>query len=150
MGFFNHLVTMNKTWIHIHYPETKERFKEWRHSGAPHPKKFKTQESSSKVLTSVLCDKDTILLVDYLEKCATIMTKYYVACLDKRKQQLVSKCQGKLSKGILFLQDNVAPHKAVTTHQKQADLHFEVLKHPAYSPDLAPSNYCLFLTSRNT
>jgi histone-lysine N-methyltransferase SETMAR len=25
-----------------------------------------------------------------------------------------------------------------------ADLHFEVLKNPAYSPDLAPSNYCLF------
>jgi hypothetical protein len=25
-----------------------------------------------------------------------------------------------------------------------ADLHFEVLKHPAYSPDLAPSAYHLF------
>jgi hypothetical protein len=49
-----------------------------------------------------------------------------------------------LSKGILFLQDNAAPHKATITHQKLADLHFEVLKHPAYSPDLAPSDYCLF------
>jgi hypothetical protein len=44
-----------------------------------------------------------------------------------------------LSKGILFLQDNAAPHKAAITHRKLADLHFEVLKHPAYSPDLAPS-----------
>jgi histone-lysine N-methyltransferase SETMAR len=25
-----------------------------------------------------------------------------------------------------------------------ADLHFEVLKHPAYSPDLAPSDYYLY------
>jgi hypothetical protein len=49
-----------------------------------------------------------------------------------------------LSKGILFLQDNVAPHKAAITHQKLAYLHFEVLKHPAYSPDLAPSDYYLF------
>jgi histone-lysine N-methyltransferase SETMAR len=24
------------------------------------------------------------------------------------------------------------------------DLHFEVLKHPAYPPDLAPTDYCLF------
>jgi histone-lysine N-methyltransferase SETMAR len=31
------------------------------------------------------------------------------------------------------------------TYQKLADLHFEVLKHPAYSPDLAPSDYYLFL-----
>jgi hypothetical protein len=48
-------------------------------------------------------------------------------------------------KGILFLQDNAAPHKAAITHQKLADLHCEALmKHPAYSPDVAPSGYCLF------
>jgi hypothetical protein len=49
-----------------------------------------------------------------------------------------------LSKGILFLQDNAAPRKAAITYQKLADLHFEVLKHPAYSPDFAPSDYYLF------
>jgi hypothetical protein len=42
-----------------------------------------------------------------------------------------------LSKGILFLEDNAAPHKADFTHQ-------EVLKHPAYSSDMAPSDYYLF------
>jgi histone-lysine N-methyltransferase SETMAR len=84
------------------------------------------------------------LLVDYLQKGATITAKYCVALLDKLKQQLVSKCQGKLSKGILFLQDNAGPHKAAITHQKLAHLHFEVLKHMAYSPDLAPSDYHLF------
>jgi hypothetical protein len=71
------------------------------------------------------------------------MAKYCIALLDKLKQ-LVSKRQGKLSKGILFLQDSAAPHKAVITHQKLADLHFEVLKHPAYSPALTPSDYHLF------
>jgi hypothetical protein len=40
--------------------------------------------------------------------------------------------------------DNASPHKAATTHQKLADLHFEVLKHPTYSSDLAPSGYYLF------
>jgi hypothetical protein len=49
-----------------------------------------------------------------------------------------------LSKGILLLQDKVAPHKAAITHQKLANIRFEVLKHPAYSPDLAPSDYYLF------
>jgi histone-lysine N-methyltransferase SETMAR len=47
-------------------------------------------------------------------------------------------------KGILFLKDNAAPHKAATAHQKLADLHLEVQRYPAYSPDLAPSNYYLF------
>jgi hypothetical protein len=44
----------------------------------------------------------------------------------------------------LFLQDNAAAHKAVITHQKLADLHFEVLKHTAYSPDFVSSDYYLF------
>jgi hypothetical protein len=60
------------------------------------------------------------------------------------KQQLVSKHWGKLSKGILFLQDSAAPHKMAIMHQKLADLHFEVLKHPTYSPDVASLDYCLF------
>jgi hypothetical protein len=78
-------------------------------------------------------------------KGATITAKPYIALLDKLKQLLDSKRRGKLSKGILFLQDNSAPHKAAITHQKLADLHFEVLKHQANSHDLAPSDYYLFL-----
>jgi hypothetical protein len=72
------------------------------------------------------------------------MAKYYVVHLDKLKQKLVSKHRGKLSKGILFFQDNAVPHRAAITHQKLVHRHFEVLKHLAYSSDLAPSGYYLF------
>jgi hypothetical protein len=72
----------------------------------------------------------------------------YIALLDEMKQQLVSKRRGKFSNGLLFHQNNAAPHKAAITHQKLADLHFEVLKHLACSPDLASLDYC-FLTSRD-
>jgi hypothetical protein len=112
VGFFNHIITMDETWIHMYDSKTKEQSKEWTHSGSPHPKKFKTQKSSSKVVVSVFWDKDGILPVDYQERGATITAKYYVALLDEMKQQLVSKRRGKLLKGILFLQDNAAPHKA--------------------------------------
>jgi hypothetical protein len=87
------------------------------------------------------------LLVDHLEKAAAITAQYYVALLNKLKQQLVSKHQGKLSKGILFLQDNAVAHSAAITHQKFADLHSEVLNHLACSPDLATSEYRLFSNS---
>jgi hypothetical protein len=71
--------------------KSKEQSKEWRHSGSPYPKKFKTQKSSSKVLASVFWDQDGILLVDYLKKGATITAEYCVALLDTLKQKLVSK-----------------------------------------------------------
>jgi hypothetical protein len=81
------------------------------------PSIFKSQKSSNKVLASVFRDKDRILLVDYLED-VTITAKYYFALLDRLEQKLVSKRRGKLSEGILFFQDNSAPHKAAITHQK--------------------------------
>jgi hypothetical protein len=40
----------------------------------------------------------------------------------------------KLSKEVLILQDNACPHTAAITQLKLVDL----LKHPVYSPDLAP------------
>jgi hypothetical protein len=46
--------------------------KEMKTSGTPRPEKFKTQKSSSKVFASVVWYRDRILLVDYLEKGATI------------------------------------------------------------------------------
>jgi hypothetical protein len=80
--------------------------------------------SSSRVLMCVFWDKDGILFVDYLEKSATMTAKHYVTLLNK--------CQGKLSNVILFLQDSSDPQKEAIMHQKLVDLHFEVLKHPAY------------------
>jgi hypothetical protein len=74
---------------------------------------------------SVLWDKYGILLVHYLEKGAATTQQ-------TTKQQLVSKHRGKLSNGILFLQENSAPCKVATMHQNLA----EVLKYP----DLAPLN----------
>jgi histone-lysine N-methyltransferase SETMAR len=44
----------------------------------------------------------------------------------------------------LLFQDKAASYKAAITHQKLADLDFEVLKHRAYTPDLAPSDYYIF------
>ncbi|GFU89197.1 histone-lysine N-methyltransferase SETMAR [Trichonephila clavipes] len=41
------------------------------------------------------------------------------------------------------------PHSSIVTRQKLWELGWEVLMHPPYSPDLAPSNYCLFLALQN-
>jgi hypothetical protein len=76
-------------------------------------------------LASVFWDRDGILLVDYLEKGATIMRKYHVARLDKLKQRRVSKRQDKPMKGIILLQYSAAPHKVDITQQKLEDFTFK-------------------------
>ena len=46
-------------------------------------------------------------------------------------------------KGIVFHQDNARPHTSFVTRQKLPQLEWDVLMHPPYSPDLAPSDYYL-------
>ena len=47
-------------------------------------------------------------------------------------------------KKVLFHQDNALCHKPLRTMAKIHDLGFELLPHPPYSPDLAPSDFFLF------
>ena len=47
-------------------------------------------------------------------------------------------------KKVLFHQENAPWHKSIKTMIKLNELSFELLPHPPYSPDLAPSDYWLF------
>ena len=47
-------------------------------------------------------------------------------------------------KKVLFHQDNALCHKSMKMITKLHELGFELLPHPPYSPDLAPSDYFLF------
>jgi transposase len=44
----------------------------------------------------------------------------------------------------LLLHDNARPHTAHATTDALETLKFEVLSHPSYSPDLAPSDFHFF------
>ena len=50
---------------------------------------------------------------------------------------------------MLLLHDNARPHTDSNTVETINHLGFEVLEHPAYSPDLAPSGYHLFGLLKN-
>jgi histone-lysine N-methyltransferase SETMAR len=51
---------------------------------------------------------------------------------------------GLQKKKIIFHQDNALTHKHVLAMEKLRDLHYELLEHPPYSPDLAFSAFYLF------
>ena len=63
---------------------------------------------------------------------------------DRLKPAIRSKRRGLLSKGVVLLHDNARPHTAAHTAETLRKLKFDVMAHPPYSPDLAPSDYHLF------
>jgi histone-lysine N-methyltransferase SETMAR len=50
---------------------------------------------------------------------------------------------GLQKKMTIFHQDNAPTHKSVLAMGKLRDLHYELLEHPPYSPDLAPPDFFL-------
>ena len=73
VDFCRRFVTCDETWIHQSTPETKQRLER----GSAPPKKAKITLSANKVMASVFWDAKGILLIDYLQKGATIIGQYY-------------------------------------------------------------------------
>lgn len=141
---FDRIVTGDETWIHHYTPEKKRQSLQWKHTRSPRVQKFKTAESSLKVMATVFWDRQGVLLVDYLPKHETINKEYYCKLLFDLRRAIQNKRRGKLSKKIILLHDNARPHTAGVTKAFIDSLNWEVMDHPAYSPDLAPSDYYLF------
>ena len=64
------------------------------------------------------------------------MFKLYDAISQKRR--------GKLSLSVWLFHDSAPVHKSLVAQQAVRDCGFLQLNHPAYSPDPAPSDCCLF------
>ena len=68
---------------------------------------------------------------------------------NELRPAILSKRRGRLTQGVLLLHDNARPRTAHLTINTIWQLNWEVLKHPAYSPDLAPSDFHLFGPLKN-
>jgi histone-lysine N-methyltransferase SETMAR len=84
------------------------------------------------------------LFIDYLENGKTITREYYSHLLTRLEEKICEKRPGLEKKKIIFHQDSAPARKSVLAMGKLRDLHYELLEHPPYSPDLAPSDFCLF------
>ena len=80
----------------------------------------------------------TINSVVYIEQ----LTKLNNAVEEKRLELTNRKC-------VVFHRDDARPHASLVTRQKLLELGCDVLPHPPYSPDLAPSDYFLFRSLQN-
>lgn len=142
--FLRRYITMDETWIHHYTPESNRQSAQWLAPGESRAKRPKTQKSAGKVLASIFWDAHGIIFIDYLEKGRTINSDYYIELLDRLDAEIKRKRPHMAKKKKLFHQDNAPSHKSIKTMAKLNDLGYELLPHPPYSPDLAPSDYYLF------
>jgi len=144
-NFLQQIVTGYETWIHHYEPESKWQSMQWKHPSSPVAKKCKTQPLAGKLMLTVFWDSQGPILKTYQE-CGTTVTSAMDCDMLQRelKPTIHSKRRGKLSKEILLLHDNTCPHTTAHTLETLKQLKWEAVEHPAYSPDLVPSDFHLF------
>ena len=142
--FFDRIITGHETWVYQYDPETKLQSKQWLPHGSSGPIKFKSERSVKKAMATVFWDSEGVVLVDFLEGKKPVTGANYVEVLRKVRAKLAEKQPGKLYRGILFHHDNAPAHSSRIVSDVLREFRRELLPHPPYSPDLAPSDFFLF------
>jgi histone-lysine N-methyltransferase SETMAR len=117
---------------------------QWKHPGSSPPKKFKRVPSAGKMMASIFCDSQGIIMIDYLEQGRTINGTLYADELRRLCQEIASK------RGANWLN---AFWSCTTMRQLtysklrwllQLTAALNSYPSPPYYPDLAPSDFYLF------
>ncbi|KAJ4436753.1 hypothetical protein ANN_16885 [Periplaneta americana] len=143
--FLDRIVTGDETWISHFTPETKQQSMHWRHSGSPVRTKFKHKLSVRKVMCTVFWARKGILLIGFLPRGETVNADHYCETLRKLQRAIQNKRRGMLTTGVVLLHDNARPHTARRTAAVLTEFGWELFDQPPYSPDLAPSDFHVFL-----
>ena len=146
--FLKQLITGDEKWIIYINIKRKRSWVKPNDSPIQQPK---ADLHPKKVLLSVWWDWKGIIYYELLPNNETINADKYCHQLDELKDA-VHKKRPELAnrKGVIFHHDNARPHVAKSVLQKISDFGWEVLSHPAYSPDMAPSDYHLFRSLQNS
>lgn len=145
--FLNRIVTGDEKWV-LYVNVRRKR--QWLNASEQALPKAKADLHQKKVMLCVWWDNKGILYFELLPNNLTINAEVYASQLQHLQDSLVKKRPALVNrKGVILLHDNARPHVAKMIKEKIQELSWEVLAHPAYSPDIAPSDYHLFRSLQN-
>ena len=121
--------------------------KEWVAPGDM-PKPRVKPDLHSKTMICVWWDWEGMVHWKMLERNATVNKELYIAQLHRVNEAIQLKSPHQQGQTIL-LHENARPHVAQVIKATHQELEWEVLQHPLYSPDLAPTDYYLFRSLSN-
>ena len=130
--FNSRFVTVDETWLHQFDLESN--------LPPPPPRKFRVVASARKVMATVFWNSEGTALTDYLEQGRTITGTYYADLIRKCRAALKEKRQESCDELYCF----ITCWYVITSSDCHPNCGFKLLIHLSYSPDLSPSNFCLF------
>lgn len=141
--FWKTIVTSDEKWIFYKNPDLT---KQWLLPGTSAKSVAKQDPYGKKVMLCVWWNYEGVVHFELLHEGVTVNSTIYKEQLTRVYDVLKEKYPHLVNRGNVRLQhDNAPAHRSKTTTKKIESMEgVQVLPHPAYSPDLAPSDYGLF------
>ncbi|UYV82194.1 hypothetical protein LAZ67_21001313 [Cordylochernes scorpioides] len=137
------IVTGDEKWIHYDNPK---RRKSWVKPGHSSTSTAKQNIHGKKLMLCILWDQLGVIYYELLQPNETITGERYKQQLMRLSRALKIKrpLYAKRHDKVIYQHDNVRPHVAKVVKETLEALQWDVLPHPLYSPDIAPSDYHMF------
>jgi [histone H3]-lysine36 N-dimethyltransferase SETMAR len=147
-SFLHRIVTGDEKWIHYDNPK---RQKAWVRPCEAAPSKPKRNIHGSKVMLCIWWDQKGVIYYELLKNSESINGERYQQQLVELNRALEQKRPdyAKRHNKLILQHDNARPHVAKRVQETLEELNWEILPHPPYSPDCAPSDYHLFRSMQN-
>lgn len=142
-SFLHRIVTGDEKWIYFENPKRKHS---WVSPGQPSTSTAKPNRFGEKRMLCVWWDQKGIVYYELLKKGETVDTVRYRQQIINLNHALIEKRPewARRHGKVILLHDNAPAHTSNETKATLKSLLWDVLPHPPYSPDLAPSDYHLF------
>lgn len=147
-SFLHRIVTGDEKWIHYDNPKRKKSYVK---PGQLARSTAKPNIHGAKIMLCIWWDQKGVLYYELLKPGETINGERYRTQLIRLKRAIAEKRPEYATRheSIIFHHDNARPHVAAPVKNYLQNSGWEVLAHPPYSPDLAPSDYHLFRSMQN-
>lgn len=138
------IVTGDETWCLQLDPLTKRQSMEWRSTTSPRTKKPRLEKSRVKTMLIAFFDHEGIIHKEFVLEGHGVNGAFYLEVLTRLLKRIARVRPHLRDRGWCLLHDNAPAHCARPVKDFLARRGVVVLKHPPYSPDLAPSDFFLF------
>lgn len=143
--FLHRIITSDEKWCL--YTNLKHR-KEWVAPDCTGSPRIKPELHPKKIMICVWWNWAGMIHWEMVPKNKTVDKFLYIDQLRRVNDIIKAKYQYRREK-VILLHDNARPHTANITKTTLQELDWEVLPHPPYSPDLAPTDFHLFRSLSN-
>lgn len=141
--FWKRIVTCDEKWIFLRNPYNR---RQWVSPETQPLPEVRQDRFGHKVMLCVWWNFEGIIHFELVPSSRSVDSRLYAEQIDRVYTVLSNRYPTLLNRRrLLYQHDNAPAHRSRVAQQKLKELgEIEVLPHPAYSPDIAPSDYGLF------